>query len=148
MQLTTDGHKMYFIPVVQAFGGFVDYAQLVKIYGTDPDSEKRYSLARILGIETNVMWGAPERKDISTSFVERQNLNMRMNMRRFTRLTNAFSKNLDNHCHMAIFHMHHNFVRIHQSLRVTPAMEAGITTRLWSLYDVVRLAGAAQSIAA
>ena len=76
---------MYFIPVVQAFGGFVDYAQLVKIYGTDPDSEKRYSLARILGIETNVMWGAPERKDISTSFVERQNLNMRMNMRQIGR---------------------------------------------------------------
>jgi IS1 family transposase len=140
VQVTTDGHKMYLTPVVDAFGGAVDYAQLVKIYGTDPEGQKRYSPARILGIETNIVWGDPDPKHISTSYVERQNLNMRMNMRRFTRLTNAFSKSLDNHCHMlAIFHMHHNFVRIHQSLRVTPAMESGITTRLWSLYDVVGL---------
>jgi IS1 family transposase len=149
VQVTTDGHKMYLTSVVDAFGAQVDFAQLVKIYGNDPEGQKRYSPARILGVETNVICGAPDFQHISTSYVERQNLNMRMNMRRFTRLTNGFSKKLDNHCHMlAIFHMHHNFVRIHQTLRVTPAMEAGIAMRLWSIYDVVGLSGVPRRLAA
>jgi IS1 family transposase len=149
VQVTTDGHKMYLNAVPDSFGGQVDYAQLVKIYGNDPEGQKRYSPARILGIETHVISGAPDFEHISTSYVERQNLNMRMNMRRFTRLTNAFSKKLENHCHMlAIFHVHHNFVRIHQTLRVTPAMEAGITTRLWSVWDLVQLSGRSQALVA
>jgi IS1 family transposase len=111
VQVTTDGHKMYLNAVPDSFGGEVDYAQLVKVYGNDPEAQKRYSPARILSVETNVVCGAPEREHISTSYVERQNLNMRMSNRRFTRLTNAFSKKLENHCHMlAIFHMHHHGV--------------------------------------
>ncbi|MGA2589446.1 MAG: IS1 family transposase [Bryobacteraceae bacterium] len=140
VQLTTDGHKMYFQPVVEAFVGMVDYAQIVKVYGSDPEGEKRYSPAICVACEKNVMWGAPDRKHISTSYVERQNLTMRMSMRRFTRLTNAFSKKLENHvAALAIHYVYYNFVRIHQTLRVTPAMAAGVTERLWSVEDIVRL---------
>jgi IS1 family transposase len=140
IQLTTDGHKMYLEAVPDAFGEDIDFAQLVKVYGNDPEGEKRYSPAQWQSSEKIARIGAPAEKHISTSYVERQNLNMRMNMRRFTRLTNAFSKKIENHMHMiALFHMHHNFVRIHQTLRVTPAMAAGVTGKLWSIHDVVAL---------
>jgi IS1 family transposase len=140
VQLTTDGHRMYFTPVVESFCGAVDYGQLVKVYGKDPKDDSRYSPAECVSADRVTMWGAPEEKHISTSFVERQNLTMRMSMRRFTRLTNAFSKKLENHIHSVnLFYMHYNFVRIHQSLRVTPAMEAGITNRLWSIWDIVAM---------
>ena len=149
IQLTTDGHKMYLVAVPDAFAEAVDYAQLVKIYGSDPEGQKRYSPARCLGTKRVEIIGSPDHEHISTSYVERQNLNMRMNMRRFTRLTNAFSKKLDNHIAMiALFHMHYNFVRIHQTLRVTPAMAAGVTGRLWSIHDVVALADESKRLAA
>jgi hypothetical protein len=138
IQLTTDGHKMYLVAVPDAFAEAVDYAQLVKVYGNDPEGQKRYSPAQCLGTKRVDIIGAPDHDHISTSYVERQNLNMRMNMRRFTRLTNAFSKKLDNHIAMiALFHMHYNFCRIHQTLRVTPAMEAGISQHVWSIQEVV-----------
>jgi len=149
VQLTTDGHKMYLTAVADAFADDIDYAQLVKIYGNDPEGQKRYSPALCLGTKKDAIIGDPDPDHISTSYVERQNLNMRMNMRRFTRLTNAFSKKVENHIYsLALFHMHYNFVRIHQSLRVTPAMEAGITTRLWSLYDIVNLTAKSTALAA
>jgi hypothetical protein len=109
--------------------------KLVKVYGNDPDGQKRYSRAQCLGTGRIEVIGNPDREHISTSFVERQNLNMRMNMRRFTRLTDAFSKKLDNHIAMiALFHMHYNFCRIHQTLRATPAMEAGLSSHVWSIH--------------
>jgi IS1 family transposase len=145
IQLTTDGHRMYFTPVVESFGDSVDYGQLVKTYGKDPADDSRYSPAECVSADRVTVIGSPEEKHISTSFVERQNLTMRMSMRRFTRLTNAFSKKLDNHIHSVnLFYMHYNFVRIHQSLRVTPAMEAGITTRLWSIWDIVAMVAEAR----
>lgn len=133
VQLTTDGHKAYLEAVEGAFGADVDYAQLVKIYGAAPDSSKgRYSPADCTGIKKNPIEGDPEEKHINTSYVERMNLNIRMGNRRFTRLTNAFSKKVDNHLHMlSLYFMHYNFCRIHKTLRVTPAMEAGVS-------DVVR----------
>jgi transposase-like protein len=141
IQLITDGHKMYLVAVPDAFASQVDYAQLVKVYGNDPEGQKRYSPAQCLGTKRVDIIGSPDHKHISTSYVERQNLNMRMNMRRFTRLTNAFSKKLENHVAMiALFHMHYNFVRIHQTLRVTPAMEAGISQHMWSIHEIVSLA--------
>jgi IS1 family transposase len=141
VQLTTDGHKMYLNAVIDAFADEIDYAQVVKIFGNDPEGQKRYSPAECMGIQKHVYLGDPDPKHISTSYVERQNLTMRMNMRRFTRLTNAFSKKVENHMHfVALFYMHYNFVRIHQTLRVTPAMEAGVTGRLWSIWDIVALA--------
>src|ERR1017187_8283658 len=140
IQLTTDGHKMYLVAVPDAFASEVDYAQLVKVYGNDPEGQKRYSPAQCLGTKRVDIIGTPDHDHISTSYVERQNLNMRMNMRRFTRLTNAFSKKIENHIHsVALFHMHYNFVRIHQTLRVTPAMEAGICHCVWSIRDIVRM---------
>jgi len=139
IQLTTDGHKMYLTAVPDAFGNQIDYAQLVKVYGNDPE-EKRYSPAQCLGTQRIGVIGNPNDKHISTSYVERQNLNMRMNMRRFTRLTNAFSKKLDNHIAMiALFHMHYNFARIHQTLRITPAMEGGLSQHVWSIQEIVSL---------
>lgn len=106
--------------------------------GTDPQAEKRYSPAVCTGCKAETIVGSPDPAHVSTSHIERQNLTMRMNIRRFTRLTNAFSKKLDNHMHsVALFYMHYNFVRIHQSLRVTPAQEAGLTTRVWSITDIV-----------
>lgn len=140
IQLTTDGHKMYLSAVEDAFGGDIDYSMLIKLYGAS-DAEKRYSPAVCIGCVPQDVTGNPDPKHVSTSFVERQNLTMRMNIRRFTRLTNAFSKKIENHGHsVALFYMHYNFVRVHQTLRVTPAMEAGLTTRVWSIHDIVELA--------
>jgi IS1 family transposase len=140
IQLTTDGHKMYLLAVPDAFGNQIDYAQLVKVFGDNPEGQKRYSPAQCLGTQRVEVIGNPDQAHISTSFVERQNLNMRMNMRRFTRLTNAFSKKLENHIAMiALFHMHYNFCRVHQTLRVTPAMEAGLSSHVWSVQELVEL---------
>ena len=139
VQLTTDGLKCYLTAVEGAFGADVDYAQLVKIYGASQE-EVRYSPAECIGCETKIIQGQPDKNHISTSFVERQNLTMRMRMRRFTRLTNGFSKKVENHAYaLALFYMHYNFCRIHQTLRVTPAMEAGITDHVWSLEEVAAL---------
>lgn len=141
VQLTTDGHKAYLEAVEGAFGGDVDFAQLVKLYGDIPESHKgRYSPAECTGTKKLRVEGDPDIKHVSTSYVERQNLTMRMSMRRFTRLTNAFSKKLENHCHaLALYFMFYNFCRVHKSLRMTPAMAAGVTDRLWSMEDIVAL---------
>lgn len=144
VQLTTDGHKPYLEAVEGAFGGAIDYAMLVKLYGNPPGNtaEVRYSPGECIGARKDVISGNPDPDHISTSFAERQNLTMRMRMRRFTRLTNAFSKKLENHEHaIALYSMHYNFARIHQSLRVTPAMAAGLDRRLWSLQDIAALIG-------
>ena len=138
VQLTTDGHKAYLEAVEGAFGADVDYAQLVKLYGPTMTAPGRYSPAECTGIKKIRREGNPDIQHVSTSFVERQNLTMRMSMRRFTRLTNAFSKKLDNHIHaLALYFAFYNFCRIHKTLRVSPAMAAGITDRLWSLEDIV-----------
>lgn len=138
VQLTTDGHRAYLEAVEGAFGADVDYAQLVKIYGDAPEGQRRYSPAQCKGAIKRRVEGNPAIEDVSTSYVERQNLTMRMSMRRFTRLTNAFSKKLENHIHaLALYFVFYNFTRIHKSLKVTPAMAAGITDTLWSLEDVV-----------
>ncbi len=140
IQLTTDGHGAYLSAVDGAFEHNIDYAMLVKKYGTAPEAEKRYSPPICLGTDCTVTRGRPDPDHISTSYVERQNLSMRMGIRRFTRLTNAFSKKLENHIHaLSIYFMHYNFVRLHQTLRCTPAMEAKVTDRLWSLEDMVAL---------
>jgi IS1 family transposase len=140
VQLTSDGHRAYLDAVEDAFGCDVDYAMLVKIYGSNPESERRYSPAVCTGCDRQIITGTPDREHISTSYVERQNLTMRMQMRRFTRLTNAFSKKVENHCAAIALHfLHYNFCRIHQTLRVTPAMEAGITDHLWTVEDIVAL---------
>jgi IS1 family transposase len=141
VQLTTDGHRAYLEAVEGAFGGDIDYAVLQKLYGTAPEAAKgRYSPAVCIGARKERIEGDPDSAHISTSYVERQNLTMRMAMRRFTRLTNAFSKKLANHeAAVALHFMHYNFVRIHQTLRVTPAMAAGVTARLWSVDDIARL---------
>lgn len=140
VQLTTDGHKAYLDAVEGAFGCDVDYAMLVKLYGADPEAEKRYSPAQCIGTRTEIIMGQPKAEHVSTSYVERQNLTMRMCMRRFTRLTNAFSKKIENHAAaIALHYMHYNFCRIHQSLRVTPAMEAGISDHVWSIYEIAAL---------
>lgn len=138
VQLTTDGHKPYLEAVEAAFGCEIDYAMLVKIYGKE-QNEIRYSPAKYITAEERIISGNPNKKDISTSFIERQNLTMRMSMRRFTRLTNAFSKKVENHAHaIALHYMHYNFVRIHKTLRCTPAMAAGVTQTLWSLDDMLK----------
>jgi|SRR5208283_1041689 len=140
VQLTTDGHKMYLAAVPDAFGESVDYAQLVKVYGADPEGQKRYSPAQCLGAVKQTVIGEPDPKHVSTSYIERQNLTMRMSMRRFTRLTNAFSKKIENHiAALALHYMFYNFCRIHQTLRVTPAMQAGIADHVWSLEDLLGL---------
>ena len=143
VQLTSDGHRAYLEAVEGAFGGDVDYAQLVKLYGAGGDPrhpDTRYSPSECIGARKEVVSGNPDWNRIGTSYVERQNLTMRMSMRRFTRLTNAFSKKLENHAAAIALHfMHYNFCRIHQSLRVTPAMEAGVTDRLWEVSDIVRM---------
>ena len=138
VQLTTDGHKAYLEAVEGAFGGDVDYAQLVKMYGATITPAGRYSPAECTGIKKISREGNPDIKHVSTRYVERQNLTMRMSMRRFTRLTNAFSKKIDNHIHaLALYFVFYNFTRIHKTLRMSPAMAAGITDRLWSLDDVI-----------
>jgi len=140
VQLTTDGHNAYLNAVEGAFGSGVDYAMLVKIYGESSESEKRYSPAECIGCERKNVTGSPDPKHISTSFVERQNLTMRMHMRRFTRLTNGFSKKLENHIAAVSLHfMYYNFVKIHSTIRMTPAMAAGVTDHLWDMGDVVKL---------
>jgi len=141
IQITTDGHRAYAEAVEGAFGMQVDYAMLIKLYGTPSDQpDTRYSPAQCIGTRTGVLSRRPDPRHISTSFIERQNLNLRMGVRRFTRLTNAFSKKFENHCHMvAIYHAYYNFCRVHQTLRVTPAMEAGLTDHVWSLEELVTL---------
>ncbi len=145
VQLTTDGHKAYLQAVEDAFGADIDYAMLVKLYGagaatTADAAGRRYSPAECVGARKETITGKPDPKHVSTSYTERANLTMRMSMRRFTRLTNAFSKKLENHAHMvALYALWYNFVRIHKTLRVTPAMAAGIADRLWSMEDVVAL---------
>ena len=140
VQLTSDGHRAYLEAVEGAFGADVDYAQLVKLYGNTPGSEVRYSPAECTGIRKRTVEGRPDADHVSTSYVERSNLTMRMHMRRFTRLTNAFSKKVENHAHAVALHMmYYNFVRIHKTLRVTPAMAAGVSDRLWDIADIAKL---------
>lgn len=142
VQLTSDGHRSYLEAVADVFGGEVDYAQLVKIYGLpkEPTREVRYSPSKCIGAETHVVSGEPDWQHVSTSFVERQNLTMRMSMRRFTRLTNGFSKKVENMKHaVALNFMYYNYCRIHKTLRVTPAMEAGLTDHVWELEELVAL---------
>jgi IS1 family transposase len=146
VQLTTDGHRPYLEAVEGAFGADIDYATLPKIYGVDPQGEKRYSPPVCLGCESKIISGEPVAKHISTSYVERQNLTMRMSMRRFTRLTNAFSKKIENHEHSIALHfMHYNFCKIHTTLRVTPAMEAGVSDHAWELEELVGLLAASEA---
>lgn len=141
VQLTTDGHRAYLDAVEDAFGADIDYAQLIKIYGNAPEQgEVRYSPAVCMGARIAKISGKPDFAHVSTSYVERQNLTMRMGMRRFTRLTNAFSKKVENHeVAIALHYMYYNFARIHQTLRVTPAMEAGIADHVWTLQEIVAL---------
>ncbi|MER9546040.1 IS1 family transposase [Mesorhizobium sp. M0437] len=141
VQLTSDGHRAYLEAVEGAFGGDIDYAMLIKLYGTSPDSAKgRYSPAECTGARKERIEGDPDIKHVSTSFAERQNLTMRMHMRRFTRLTNGFSKKVEAHANAVALHfMYYNFVRIHASLRMTPAMAAGVTGKLWEIADIVAL---------
>jgi IS1 family transposase len=140
LQLTTDGHSPYLQAVEEAFGADIDYAMLIKIYGAPPasvEAARRYSPSECLGTRKDKITGNPDPKHVSTSYVERQNLTMRMQMRRFTRLTNAFSKKIENHAHaVALHYMHYNFVRIHKTLRITPAMAAMVTDRLWTIEDI------------
>ena len=141
VQVTTDGHRAYLDAVEGAFGMEVDYAQLRKIYRAPTDAEqRRYSPAKCIGADMKVVSGNPDPEHVSTSYVERHNLTMRMSMRRFTRLTNGFSKKIENHIHMVAIHaVHYNFARIHKTLRVTPAMEAGLADHVWSLEELVSL---------
>ena len=141
VQLTTDGHKAYLTAVEGAFGADVDYAMLDKIYSNPPSKgTTRYSPADCCGTRKIKVKGNPDIAHVSTSFVERQNLTMRMSMRRMTRLTNAFSKKIENQAHAVALHfMHYNFARIHQTLRVTPAMEAGIANHVWTLEEIANL---------
>lgn len=141
VQLTTDGHRAYLEAVEAAFGADIDFAQLVKIYGPAPQGpDRKYSPENFCGTKVNVVTGDPDAEKISTSYVERQNLTMRMGMRRFTRLTNGFSKKVENHGHAVALHfMHYNFGRIHKSLRITPAMAAGVSDHVWSLEEIAAL---------
>ena len=140
VQLTTDGHRPYLEAVESAFNLDIDYAMLVKIYGADPEPQKRYSPAKCQGCEIRPITGQPNPKHISTSYIERQNLTLRMGSRRFTRLTNGFSKKVENHAHaVALHYTHYNWCRIHKSLRVTPAIQAGLTDHVWSIEELIGL---------
>ena len=146
VQLTTDGHKAYLTAISSAFGTEVDYAMLVKLYGESSDGEKRYSPAECTGTRTQVITGKPDDAHISTSYTERHNLTMRMSIRRFTRLTNAFSKKIDNHCHaLAVYFVWYNWIRLHKAHRLTPAMAAGLTDKVMDMADLVRLIDAHES---
>ncbi len=141
VQVTTDGHKAYLEAVETAFGANCDYAMLQKIYGAPAENDTRYSPATCIGCDMKVVSGDPDPKHVSTSYVERHNLSMRMGMRRFTRLTNAFSKKIQNHAAMvAIYAVHYNFARIHKTLRITPAMASGLSDHVWSLEEIVMMA--------
>jgi IS1 family transposase len=146
VQLTTDGHKAYLSAVENAFGADIDYAMLVKLYGQQPEGEKRYSPAECIATETHVIQGNPDVKKVSTSYVERQNLTMRMSIRRFTRLTNAFSKKIENlEAAVSLHFMYYNFCRPHKTLNlkknlgITPAMAAGVTNKQWKIEDIIAL---------
>jgi IS1 transposase len=140
VQLSSDALNSYVDAVEQAFGADIDYGQAVKFYEAEPIGPGRYSPPKVVRAERTVIAGSPDVAHISTSMIERQNLTMRMSMRRFTRLTNAFSKKVENHAHMmVIYFMHYIFVRIHQTLKVTPAMAAGVTPKLWEMSDMVKV---------
>ncbi len=140
VQVTTDGHPMYLDAMDEAFGGNADYAMLVKVYGQPQEPQRRYSPAECIGTRRAKIQGTPDPSRISTSYVERSNLSLRMGLRRFTRLTNGHSKKWENHCAaLAIFFMHYNFARVHQATRVSPAMAAGVTGHLWSVEEIVGL---------
>ncbi|MGH6838116.1 MAG: IS1 family transposase [Methylocella sp.] len=141
VQITSDGHRAYLEAIEGAFGGDVDYAMLVKLYGASPENAKgRYSPGECTGAIKTRIEGNPDLAHVSTSFAERQNLTMRMSIRRFTRLTNAFSKKIEKHAlSVALHYMHYNFARIHKTLRISPAMAAGVTGKLWSIADIVAM---------
>jgi IS1 family transposase len=142
VQLTTDGHAPYLQAVEEAFGDDIDFAQLIKLYGeaAGAGQERRYSPAQCIGARKLPITGNPDKAHVSTSYSERHNLTIRMGMRRFTRLTNAFSKKIEMHCHaLALYFVFYNFVRMHKTLRMTPAMAAGVSDRLWSVEDIVAL---------
>jgi hypothetical protein len=138
-QITTDAHKPYLAAIDIAFGENVDYAVLHKVYGASGETEARYSPSRIIGTDMKTVIGTPNYEHVSTSYVERQNLTMRMSMRRFTRLTNAFSKKIESHAAaISLYFAYYNFCRVHQTLRVTPAMQAGLTDHIWEIEDLVK----------
>ena len=138
--MDVDGHKAYLDAIERSFGSNIDYATIVKIYDPDPEPQKRYSPAKCLGIDRDVVKGKPDMAHVSTSYVERQNLTMRMSMRRFTRLTNAFSKKVQNLGHAVALHfMYYNFCRRHQTLGMTPAMAAGLEDHEWTIEELVAL---------
>lgn len=147
VQLTSDGHKSYLEAVEGAFGADADYAQLIKMYGNAPESFiGRYSPADCTGIKKRRIESEPDKSLVSTSYVERANLTMRMHMRRFTRLTNGFSKKIENHAHAVALHMmYYNFVRIHKTLRMSPAMASGVSNKLWEMSDIVKLIEATET---
>lgn len=141
VQITTDGHRAYLDAVEDAFGADIDYAMLQKLYGAPAQNDSRYSPATCIGCEMETVSGNPDAAHVSTSYVERHNLTMRMSMRRFTRLTNGFSKKIENHIAMVAIHaIYHNFSRIHKTLRITPAMAAGLSDHVWSLEEIVQMA--------
>ena len=140
VQLTTDGLKLYLTAVEDAFGIDVDYAQLIKLYGDDPTDEKRYSASAVISTDKIIVQGEPVWKDISTSYVERQNLTMRMSMRRFTRLTNGFSKKVENLAAAVSLHfMYYNFCQVHQTLKTPPAVKAGVADHVWTITEIAQL---------
>ena len=147
VRLTSDGHRAYLEAVEGAFGTDVDFAQLVKLYGQTPEGQRRHSPPECIGCECHAVTGKPDPDHISTSFVERSNLTLRMANRRFTRLTNAFSKKIENHCHMvALYTVWDNFVKMHKTLKMTPALAAGVSDRLWSVEDIVALIDAREPV--